>query len=66
MMNALRLNQGFTPQLFEQRTGLDFSKVESSIIQLQAQGLMGTSGEYYHTTQKGRLFLNNVIAKFSE
>ncbi|MDG1293489.1 MAG: radical SAM family heme chaperone HemW [Pseudomonadales bacterium] len=66
MMNALRLNQGFTPQLFEQRTGLDFSKVESSIVQLQAQGLMDASGEYYHTTQKGRLFLNNVIAKFSE
>ncbi|HAB55705.1 MAG TPA: YggW family oxidoreductase [Cellvibrionales bacterium] len=66
MMNALRLNQGFTPQLFEQRTGLSFSKVKNSIVQLQAQGLMDTSGEHYHTTQKGRLFLNNVIAKFSE
>jgi len=65
MMNALRLNQGFTPQLFEQRTGLSFSKVKNSIVQLQAQGLMDTSGEHYHTTQKGRLFLNNVIAKFS-
>ena len=66
MMNALRLNQGFTPLLFEQRTGLSFSKVKNSIVQLQAQGLMDTSGEHYHTTQKGRLFLNNVIAKFSE
>ncbi|HAW14262.1 MAG TPA: YggW family oxidoreductase [Cellvibrionales bacterium] len=66
MMNALRLNQGFTPQLFEQRTGLSFSKVKNSIVQLQAQGLVDTSGEHYHTTQKGRLFLNNVIAKFSE
>ncbi len=65
MMNALRLNQGFTPQLFEQRTGLSFSKVKNSIVQLQAQGLMDTSVEHYHTTQKGRLFLNNVIAKFS-
>ena len=65
MMNALRLNQGFTPQLFEQRTGLSFSKVKNSIVQLQAQGLVDTSGEHYHTTQKGRLFLNNVIAKFS-
>ena len=66
MMNALRLNQGFTPQLFEQRTGLSFSKVKNSIVQLQVQGLVDTSGEHYHTTQKGRLFLNNVIAKFSE
>ena len=66
MMNALRLNQGFTSQLFEQRTGLDFSIVENSMDQLQTQGLMQTSGEYFHTTEKGRLFLNNVIAKFSE
>jgi len=65
-MNALRLNQGFTTQLFEQRTGLDFSIVENSINQLQTQGLMETSGEYFHTTEKGRLFLNNVISKFSE
>ena len=66
MMNALRLNQGFTSQLFEQRTGLDFSRVKNSIGQLQTQGLMETSGEYFHTTDKGRLFLNNVISKFSE
>lgn len=66
MMNALRLNQGFTSQLFEQRTGLDFSLVKNSIGQLQTQGLMETSGEYFHTTEKGRLFLNNVISKFSE
>lgn len=66
MMNALRLNQGFTQQLFEQRTGLDFSQVKNTIAQLQAQGLMETSDKFYHTSQKGRLFLNNVIAKFSE
>jgi len=66
MMNALRLNQGFTSQLFEQRTGLDFSLVKNSIGQLQTQGLMETSGEYFHTTEKGRLFLNNVISKFSK
>ena len=66
MMNALRLNQGFTSQLFEQRTGLDFSLVQEPILQLQDQGLMDLSGKHYHTTEKGRLFLNNVIAKFSE
>ena len=66
MMNALRLNQGFTQQLFEQRTGLDFSQVKNTIAQLQAQGLMETSDKFYRTSQKGRLFLNNVIAKFSE
>ena len=66
MMNALRLNQGFSAQLFEQRTGLDFSIVHNSITQLQAQGLMEERGKYYKTTKKGRLFLNDVIAHFSE
>ena len=66
MMNALRLNQGFSAQLFEQRTGLDFSIVHNSITQLQVQGLMEERGKYYKTTKKGRLFLNDVIAHFSE
>ena len=66
MMNALRLSQGFSAQLFEQRTGLDFSVVKKSMAQLQAQGLMEKSDKYYRTTKKGRLFLNDVIAHFSE
>ena len=66
MMNALRLHQGFSAQLFEQRTGLDFSIVQNTIAQLQTQGLMVLSGEHYQTTKKGRLFLNDVIAHFSD
>ena len=66
MMNALRLNQGFTGQLFECRTGLDFCTVESAIDDLQSKGLMIQHDEHYQTTAKGRLFLNDVIARFSE
>ncbi|MDG2035384.1 MAG: radical SAM family heme chaperone HemW [Pseudomonadales bacterium] len=66
MMNALRLNQGFTGQLFECRTGLDFCAVESAIDELQSKGLMMQHDEHYQTTAKGRLFLNDVIARFSE
>ena len=66
MMNALRLNQGFTGQLFECRTGLDFCIVESAIDELQSKGLMMQHNDHYQTTAKGRLFLNDVIARFSE
>ncbi len=66
MMNALRLSQGFSADLFEQRTGLAFAQVQTPIAALREKGLMEQHSEYYRPTQKGRLFLNDVIAVFSE
>lgn len=39
-MNALRLNEGFAPQLFTDRTGLPLARIEPTLLALQAQGLV--------------------------
>jgi len=64
MMNHLRLHEGFTKELFSQRTGLLFSDIEPKLIDLEKQGLLEKVGPLYRPTAKGRLFLNNMIAYF--
>ena len=63
LMNALRMNQGFTPRLFEDRTGLPFSGILPAITKAQTDGLI-ESGAQVKTTKKGRLFLNNLLERF--
>lgn len=66
MMNALRLNEGFTAALFNQRTGMSFDVVKRQVIRLQERGLLEQAEDYYRPSVKGRLFLNDVIAAFAD
>ncbi len=72
MMNALRLERGFTLELFEARTGLRRETVLPRLHDLAARGLLGiehfdsaqhTSGHCRPTLQ-GALHLNTLIAAF--
>jgi coproporphyrinogen III oxidase-like Fe-S oxidoreductase len=42
MMNALRLNDGFPPALFTERTGLPLSAIEKSALAARRDGLLET------------------------
>jgi len=63
MMNALRLNQGFAPELFEQNSGLPLSRILPLLLQAQQDGLLEVNDQII-TTRKGRLFLNNLLERF--
>lgn len=65
MMNALRLNEGFTAELFEQRTGLAFDTISEPLQRLREKGLLEWQRDNFRATAKGRLFLNDLVAEFS-
>ena len=64
LMNALRLNQGFSTQLFNDRTGISFMSIEPIITKLINQGLINKNGENINTTITGKRFLNNILEQF--
>ncbi len=64
MMNALRLTGSFELSLFEQRTYLEPSSIQSKLEQLEAQELITLSDGQLQTTELGQRFLNNTIATF--
>ena len=64
MMNALRLNEGFSIPDFEQRTGVGWSVVQPIITALETRGLLELRGEFWCTTALGGRFLNDVLAEF--
>jgi oxygen-independent coproporphyrinogen-3 oxidase len=68
-MNALRLQQGFDLNLFEQRTGYPLSTIASGIDTAIAKGLLekhllDDGSEQIKTSAKGSLFLNEILALF--
>jgi len=64
MMNALRLNQGFAPALFQQRTGLALSGIQTQLDSLAQKGLLNSSKELIQPTDLGVRYLNDVVAEF--
>lgn len=64
MLNALRLNEGFSTQLFESRTGCDSKLLWASIDELCERGLLQLEESQISTTALGRNFLNDVLAHF--
>ncbi len=65
MLNSLRLKQGFEIQTFEQNTGLNVSLISTRCEQAIAEGLLQRKGESYAPTERGYLFLNDLINLFS-
>jgi putative oxygen-independent coproporphyrinogen III oxidase len=69
LMNALRLQQGFDLNLFEQRTGYPLSTIAIGIDTAIAKGLLekhrlADGREQIKTSAKGSLFLNEILALF--
>ena len=64
MLNALRLNEGFTVAGFEAMTGLPISGVEGPIREAQRRGLLEFGGSTWRPTALGRRFLNDLQASF--
>ncbi len=64
MLNALRLTEGFEAELFETRTGLNWSAVEPILGKLQALGLMSRAETRWKPTPLGARFLNDLLVRF--
>lgn len=64
MLNALRLTAGFSPELFERRTGLPIDVVASPLQQAVDQGLLSLHNNVWRPTTLGAQFLNNLVSLF--
>ena len=64
MMNALRLNQGFAPSLYEQRTGLALSGILPVLQQAARLGLLDYNTERIAPSKTGQRFLNRLLQLF--
>ncbi len=65
MMNALRLNDGFLLEEFESRTELPLSYLDQKMEKAYQKGLIDKNEQRIKPTQKGRLFLNDLLELFS-
>jgi putative oxygen-independent coproporphyrinogen III oxidase len=64
MLNALRLNDGFTVPQFVSRTGLNCAQLEPQLDSLCQRDLLVRDGDVVRATETGRRFLDSVIAEF--
>jgi putative oxygen-independent coproporphyrinogen III oxidase len=64
MLNALRLNHGFTVEQFSARTGLAIESIESRIESLKERNLLLSDPDGVCTTMLGRQFLDDVVGEF--
>ncbi len=63
LMNALRLPQGFSPVLFEQRTGQSSAVVSPAFSELQRDGLLQVDRDRVKATDKGFRYLDEVLVR---
>jgi putative oxygen-independent coproporphyrinogen III oxidase len=64
LMNALRLQDGFDLEIFEQRTGYPLDTIADGIQQAVDKDLLVRKGNQIKTSEKGSLFLNEILAFF--
>ena len=65
MLNALRLVNGFSEELFSDRTGLDAAGIEHIMGPAREKGLICRDAESrWRPTALGRRFLNDLQAEF--
>ncbi|UXI67900.1 radical SAM family heme chaperone HemW [Tahibacter amnicola] len=64
MLNALRLDQGFPLDLFEQRSGLARKDIDQALFAATARGWLDVDGSQVRPTSSGQRFLNDVIGLF--
>jgi putative oxygen-independent coproporphyrinogen III oxidase len=64
MMNALRLTEGFAVREFGERTGLPLSAAEAALNEAERKGLITRDHLRIAPTERGRLFLNELLQIF--
>ncbi len=64
MMNGLRLIDGVSAKLFEERTGVELRTIETKLSKLVGDNLLEDYHETLRATLLGQRFLNNVLAAF--
>lgn len=64
MMNALRLNNGFETELFQQHVGLPISTIEKALNQAEEKGWINWELKRIKPTDTGRQYLNNLLELF--
>jgi putative oxygen-independent coproporphyrinogen III oxidase len=64
MMNALRLNEGFSPQLYEARTGLRWDSSAAPVAEAMRLELLAVTPERIQPSERGRRYLNRLLELF--
>ncbi|MBR7002602.1 MAG: oxygen-independent coproporphyrinogen III oxidase-like protein [Neisseriaceae bacterium] len=64
MLNALRLIDGVPATLFSERTGLYLYHLDIILSALRQQGLLSNNPERLQTTDKGLIYLNEILQRF--
>ena len=64
MMNALRLDQGFSVGQFEARTGIGFAEIREPLRQLRDSGLLELGARRIRASDLGQRFLNDLLRTF--
>jgi oxygen-independent coproporphyrinogen-3 oxidase len=64
MLNALRLNRGFSLDRFTAATGLPANAIDAQLRAAVARGWLDVAAGEVRTTEFGRRFLNDVVAAF--
>jgi oxygen-independent coproporphyrinogen-3 oxidase len=64
MLNALRLNEGFTVRDYHRRTGLEIGSLEARLADARTRGLLESREGGWRPTTLGRRFLNDLQASF--
>ena len=64
MLNTLRLNEGFAPNLFTERTGLSISTIDAALNDAEKRGLLLRDHQNIRPTALGQRFLNDLQQLF--
>ncbi|WP_261843334.1 radical SAM family heme chaperone HemW [Aliamphritea ceti] len=64
MMNALRLHEGVSADLYTPATGMPLSQITPLLQQLRSRGLLVDDPQRIAPTEQGRLFLNDLLESF--
>ena len=64
MLNALRLNEGFSVGDYRRRTGLEMNSVAPRLASACERGLLENREDGWRPTELGRRFLNDLQASF--
>ncbi len=60
MLNALRLTEGFPPNLFAERTGMSLNQIEKQLDLAEKKGMLFRDHALIRPTDLGRRFLNDL------
>ncbi len=64
MLNALRLTEGFDPNLFGERTGMNISAITKALNEAEGKGLLYRDHKLIKPTELGQRFLNDLQEMF--